>query len=162
LVEFRSANGSGLTVTGAYDLAAGQWQLPAGQRGTIKFTASTDDLVFQDFSLTNTGSGVPWDYVGTADNHVRFNRSFLETGFGGNLEFTATRGSISLMESTSTGGNLSVQGALSTIRTPDAGGNITLTAGQDVISPSVFVQDRRIATGVSGDALDRLGGIRLD
>ena len=158
LVEFRSADGSGLTVTGAYDLAAGEWQLPAGQRGTIKFTASTDDLVFQNFSLRNTGSGVPWDYVGTADNHVRFNQSFLETGFGGNMTFTATRGSISLVESTNVGGNFSVQGLLSTIRTPEAGGNITLTAGQDVISPSVFVKDIRL----SPSSEDRFGGIRLD
>ncbi|OAI49798.1 hypothetical protein AYO43_00010 [Nitrospira sp. SCGC AG-212-E16] len=158
LVEFRSADGSGLTVTGAYDMAAGEWQLPAGQRGTIKFTASTDDLVFQNFSLRNTGSGVPWDYVGTADNHVRFNQSFIETGFGGNMTFTATRGSISLVQSTNVGGNLSVQGLLSTIRTPEAGGNITLTAGQDVISPSVFVKDIRLSPS-SGD---RFGGIRLD
>ncbi|TKB73774.1 MAG: filamentous hemagglutinin N-terminal domain-containing protein [Nitrospira sp.] len=159
LVEFQSAPGSGLTVTGAYDLAAGEWQLPVGQRGTIKFTASTGDLLFDNFSLRNTGSGVAWDYVGTADNHVRFNQSFIETGFGGNLDFTATRGSISLMQSTNVGGNLVAQGALSTIRTSEAGGNITLTAGQDVISPSVFVKDHRLASGV---AIDRFGGIRLD
>ena len=158
LVEFLSAPGSGLTVTGAYDLAANEWQLPAGQRGTIKFTASTGDLLFQDFSLRNTGSGVAWDYVGTADNHVRFNRSFIETGFGGNLEFTATRGSISLVESTNIGGNLSTQGLLSTIRTSEAGGNITLRAGQDIISPSVFVNDIRLSPG----AVARFGGIRLD
>ena len=158
LVEFQSAPGSGLTVTGAYDLAAGEWQLPVGQRGTIKFTASTGDLLFQDFSLRNTGSGVAWDYVGTADNHVRFNRSFIETGFGGNLDFTATRGSISLIESTNIGGNLLVQGLLSTIRTSEAGGNITLMAGQDIISPSVFVNDVRL----SPSAGNRFGGIRLD
>ena len=158
LVEFLSAPGSGLTVTGAYDLAAGEWQLPAGQRGTIKFTASTGDLLFQNFSLRNTGSGVAWDYVGTADNHVRFNQSFIETGFGGNMEFTATRGSISLVESTNIGGNLFAQGVLSTIRTSEAGGNITLTAGQDVISPSVFVNDIRLSPG----AVARFGGIRLD
>jgi|CXWL01.1.fsa_nt_gi filamentous hemagglutinin family protein len=158
LVEFQSAPGSGLTVTGAYDLAAGEWQLPAGQGGTIKFTASTGDLLFQDFSLRNTGSGVAWDYVGTADNHVRFNRSFIETGFGGNLDFTATRGSISLVESTNIGGNLLVQGLLSTIRTSEAGGNITLRAGQDIISPSVFVNDIRLSPG----AVARFGGIRLD
>lgn len=159
LVEFRSAPGSGLTVTGTYDLAAGEWQLPAGQRGTIQFTASTGDLVFQDFNLRNTGSGVPWDYVGTADNHIRFNQSFLETGFGGNMAFTATRGSISLVQSTGTGGNLFVQGQLSTVRTSEAGGNITLTAAQDVISPSVFVRDLRLSTDV---LRDRFGGIRLD
>lgn len=159
LVEFKSAAGSGLTVTGQYDLAAGEWQLPAGQRGTIKFTASSNDLVFQNFSLRNTGSGVAWDYVGTADNHVRFNQSFLETGFGGNMTFTATRGSISLLESTNIGGTLVTQGVLSTIRTPEAGGNITLTAGQDVISPSVFVKDPKLAEGQN---LNRLGGIRLD
>lgn len=158
LVEFQSAPGSGLTVTGAYDLAAGEWQLPAGQRGTIKFTASSDDLLFENFSLQNTGSGVAWDYVGTADNHVRFNQSFIETGFGGNMEFTATRGSISLMQSTNIGGNLFAQGVLSTIRTPEAGGNITLTAGQDVISPSVFIRDERLRS----DNGERFGGIRLD
>jgi filamentous hemagglutinin family protein len=158
LVEFQSAIGSGLTVTGAYDLAAGEWQLPVGQRGTIRFTASTGDLLFQNFSLRNTGSGVAWDYVGTADNHVRFNQSFIETGFGGNLDFTATRGSISLIESTNIGGNLLVQGLLSTIRTSEASGNITLRAGQDIISPSVFVKDIRLSPG-SGD---RFGGIRLD
>ena len=158
LVEFRSAPGSGLTVTGAYDLAVGEWQLPVGQRGTIKFTASTGDLLFQNFSLRNTGSGVAWDYVGTADNHVRFNQSFIETGFGGNMEFTATRGSISLVESTNIGGNLSVQGLLSTIRTSEAGGNIMLRAGQDIISPSVFVNDIRLSPG----AVARFGGIRLD
>lgn len=158
LVEFQSAPGSGLTVTGAYDLAAGEWQLPVGQRGTIRFTASTGDLLFQDFSLRNTGSGVAWDYVGTADNHVRFNRSFIETGFGGNLDFTATRGNISLIESTNIGGNLLVQGLLSTIRTSEAGGNITLRAGQDIISPSVFVNDIRLSPG----AVARFGGIRLD
>lgn len=159
LVEFKSATGSGLIVTGQYDLAAGEWQLPSGQRGTIKFTAASDDLVFQNFSLRNTGSGVPWDYVGTADNHVRFNQSFLETGFGGHIDITAVRGSISLVQSTSSGGNLVVQGALSIIRTPEAGGNITLTSGQDIISPSVFVKDGRLA---SGNAIDRFGGIRLD
>jgi len=158
LVEFRSAPGSGLTVSGTYDLAAGEWQLPAGQRGSIQFTASTGDLVFQNFDLRNTGSGVAWDYVGIADNHVRFNQSFLETGFGGNMAFTATRGSISLVQSTSAGANLSVQGTLSTIRTPEAGGNITLTAAQDVISPSAFVRDIRLSP-TSGD---RFGGIRLD
>ncbi|MEI8015025.1 MAG: filamentous hemagglutinin N-terminal domain-containing protein [Nitrospira sp.] len=158
LVDFQSAPGSGLTVTGAYDLAAGEWQLPAGQRGTIRFTASTGDLLFLNFSLRNTGSGVAWDYVGTADNHVRFNQSFIETGFGGNMEFTATRGSISLVESTNIGGNLSVQGLLSTIRTSEAGGNITLRAGQDIISPSVFVNDIRLSPG----AVARFGGIRLD
>ena len=158
LVEFQSAPGSGLTVTGAYDLAAGEWQLPIGQRGTIKFTASTGDLLFQNFSLRNTGSGVAWDYVGTADNHVRFNQSFIETGFGGNLDFTATRGNISLVESTNSGGNLLVQGLLSTIRTSEAGGNITLRAGQDIISPSVFVNDSRLSPG----AVARFGGIRLD
>jgi filamentous hemagglutinin family protein len=158
LVEFQSAPGSGLSVTGAYDLAAGEWQLLVGQRGTIRFTASTGDLLFQNFSLRNTGSGVAWDYVGTADNHVRFNQSFIETGFGGNMEFTATRGSISLMQSTNIGGNLFAQGALSTIRTPEAGGNITLTAGQDVISPSVFVIDNRI----DASSRARFGGIRLD
>src|SRR5262245_641862 len=158
LVEFKSADGFGLTVTGQYNLAAGAWQLPAGQRGTIKFTATTGDLLFQNFELRNAGSGVAWDYVGTAQNNVRFNQSFLETGFGGNMAFTATNGSISLMQSTNVGGNLVTQGAVSTIRTPEAGGNITLTAGQDVISPNVFVTDLRLDPLRSA----RFAGIRLD
>ena len=157
-VEFRSAPGAGLTVSGTYDLAAGEWQLPAGQRGTIQFIASAGDLLFQNFTLTNRGSGVPWDYRAVANQHIRFNQSFLETGFGGNIDFTATNGSISLAQSTNVGGILNVSGALSTIRTSEAGGNITLNAHQNVISPSALLVD----SNLDSSSRARFGGIRLD
>ncbi len=148
-VEFRSAVGSDLTVTGAYDLT--RWQFPGVTSGTLTFTAA-NNLVFTNFNLTNTGTA-KWDYVGTAmTGDVLFKNSGLVTGFGGNMTFTAAKGNISLVDAL---GNLSL------LKTSAAGGDITLTAGLDVVSPSADIS--RLGSPLFGLINPNVyGGIRLD
>ncbi|MDN5940689.1 MAG: filamentous hemagglutinin N-terminal domain-containing protein [Nitrospira sp.] len=149
-ITFQSPAGSDLVVTGQYDLGAG-WTL-SGTPGILTFLAG-GNLIFDNAFLTNNTSNTRWDYVGTAaTGDVRFNNSFLATGFGGNLTLTAAApgGNINLVDAF---GNLSV------LKTSEAGGNITLTAGHDVISPSAD-----ISFGLLGGSIfpNILGGIRLD
>jgi filamentous hemagglutinin family protein len=149
-VTFQSPAGSDLTITGKYDLNAG-WNLSGGT-GTLTFLAGAN-LIFNNAQLTNNNSNTRWDYVGTAGTgSVLFNNSALVTGFGGNISFTAAApsGNINLVDAL---GNLSI------LKTSAAGGDITLVAGHDVLSPS---------TDISGSLLGGLiapnlfGGIRLD
>jgi filamentous hemagglutinin family protein len=162
-VTFQSPAGSDLVVTGQYDLNAG-WNLSGGT-GTLTFLAGAN-LIFDNAQLTNTSgktelqpdgtsknvdSNTKWDYVGTAvTGDVRFTNSILSTGFGGNMTLTAAApgGNINLVDAI---GNLSV------LRTSEAGGNITLTAGHDVLSPSAASP---IMPFIDPNVL--LGGIRLD
>jgi len=147
-VTFQSPVGIDLVVTGQYDLGTG-WTL-AGTPGTLTFLAGAN-LIFDNALLTNNTSNTKWDYVGTATTgDVRLNNSALVTGFGGNVTLTAAApgGNINLVDAL---GNLSV------LKTSEAGGNITLTAGHDVVSPSA-------ASPLAGtiDPNVVLGGIRLD
>jgi len=149
-VTFQSPAGSDLTVTGQYDLGAG-WTL-SGVPGTLTFLAG-GNLIFNNALLTNNNSNTRWDYVGTATTgNVLFNNSALVTGFGGNMTFTAAAptGNIQLVD---TAGNLSI------LKTSAAGGNITLIAGQDIISPSASISGSLLGGLI---APNLFGGIRLD
>ena len=147
-VTFQSPAGSDLTVTGQYNLGAG-WTL-SGVPGTISFLAG-GNLIFNNAHLTNITSNTRWDYVGTAGTgNVLFNNSAVVTGFGGNMTFTAPTGNINLVD---TLGNLSI------LRTSAAGGNITLIAGQDVVSPSADISGVVLGGLIAPNIL---GGIRLD
>ncbi|MDZ4853639.1 MAG: hypothetical protein SGJ26_02055, partial [Nitrospirota bacterium] len=146
-VTFQSPAGSDLVVTGQYDLGTG-WTL-SGTPGTLTFLAGAN-LIFDNALLTNVTSNTKWDYVGTATTgDVRFNNSALVTGFGGNVTLTAAApsGNINLVDAL---GNLSI------VKTSEAGGDITLTAGHDVLSPSAG----SLLSGAIGSNI--LGGIRLD
>jgi hypothetical protein len=147
-VIFQSPAGSDLVVTGLYDLGPG-WAL-SGTPGTLTFLAGAN-LIFDNAQLTNNSSNTKWDYVGTATTgDVRLNNSSLATGFGGNVTLTAATpgGNISLVDAL---GNLSV------VRTSAAGGNITLTAGFDVVSPSADNSNSQLRVDPN-----IFGGIRLD
>ncbi len=149
-VTFQSPAGSDLVVTGQYDLGAG-WTL-AGTSGTLTFLAGAN-LIFDNAILTNNSSNTKWDYVGTAaTGDVRFNNSALATGFGGNVTLTAAApsGNIHLVDAL---GNLSI------VKTSAAGGNIALTAGHDVVSPSAD-SSNGLLRGVTSPNI--FGGIRLD
>jgi filamentous hemagglutinin family protein len=149
-VTFQSPAGSDLVVTGQYDLGAG-WTL-SGTPGTLTFLAGAN-LIFNNAQLTNNGSNTRWDYVGTATTgDVLFKNSALATGFGGNLTFTAA----------APGGNIKladVAGNLSILKTSSAGGDITLTAGRDVVSPSADISSSLLFGLISPNIF---GGIRLD
>ncbi len=132
-----------LRVTGSFDLA-NLTPAPTGP-GTVEFIAG-QHLLFNNATLTNTGT-TKWDYKGVAQQgDIRFSGSHLATGAGGGLDFSAPNGSISL---------INTLGQLSTVRTTAAGGNITLNAGLDVVSTSALVT----GGGLPGQ---RLGGIRLE
>ncbi len=149
-VTFQSPVGSDLVVTGQYDLGAG-WTL-SGTPGTLNFLAGAN-LIFDNARLTNNGSNTQWNYVGTASTgDVLFKNSALLTGFGGNLTFTAAApsGNINLVDAL---GNLSI------LKTSAAGGDITLTAGHDVVSPSADISSS-ILFGLINPNI--FGGIRLD
>jgi filamentous hemagglutinin family protein len=150
-VTFQSPAGSDLTVTGQYDLNAG-WTLSGG-RGTLTFLAG-GNLIFDNARLTNDNSNTRWDYVGTATTgDVLFKNSALFTGFGGNMTFTAAAptGNINLVD---------VLGNLSILKTSAAGGDITLTAGHDIVSPSADISNSALFGLLNN--LNILGGIRLD
>ncbi len=149
-VTFQSPDGSDLVVTGQYDLGAG-WT-NSGTPGTLNFLAGAN-LIFDNARLTNNNSNTKWDYVGTATTgDVLFKNSALVTGFGGNLTFTAAAptGNISLVDGL---------GSLSILKTSTAGGDITLTAGHDVVSPSADISNS-ILFGLINPNI--FGGIRLD
>jgi filamentous hemagglutinin family protein len=149
-VTFQSPDGSDLVVTGQYDLGAG-WTLP-GTPGTLRFLAGAN-LIFNNAQLTNNSSNTRWDYVGTATTgDVLFNNSMIATGFGGNLSFTAAapHGNIKLVDAT---------GTLSVVKTSAAGGDITLTAGHDVIAPSADIRLSPLFGGINPNIF---GGVRLD
>ncbi len=143
-VTFQSPAGADLTVTGQYDLGTG-WSRPSGTTGTLNFVAG-GNLRFTNATLTNNNSGTRWDYVGSAAGDILFSNSHVATGFGGNMQFSAPTGNISLV---------STLGQLSTLRISAAGGNLTLAAGRDIISPTARVNDPLLAPKL-------LGGIRLD
>jgi filamentous hemagglutinin family protein len=150
VVTFQSPDGSDLVVTGQYDLGAG-WNLSGGT-GTLTFLAGAN-LIFDNATLTNNNSNTKWDYVGTATmGDVLFKNSALITGFGGNLTFTAAApsGNINLVDAL---GNLSI------LKASAAGGDITLTAGHDIISPSADISNS-ILFGLINPNI--FGGIRLD
>ena len=160
-VEFKSPLGSDLRVTGQYDLNAG-WQLPAGQVGELRFTSGRD-LIFENVQLRNTGSGTRWDLFAEAERHVLFNSSFVETGSGGNISVQAKTGSVSLLQSLVDGlGNLFSQGALSVLRTTTGGGDISVKAGQDIVSPSAIVSNDILRFEGANSTGDKLGGVRLE
>lgn len=149
-VTFQSPDGSDLVVTGQYDLGAG-WNLSGGT-GALNFLAGAN-LIFDNAQLTNNNSSTRWDYHGTATTgDVLFKNSALVTGFGGNLTFTAAAptGNINLVDAL---GNLSI------LKTSAAGGDITLTAGHDVVSPSADISNS-ILFGLINPNI--FGGIRLD
>lgn len=142
-VTFQSLAGEDLVITGTYDLNAG-WNL-LGATGTINFVSGAR-LIFDNARLTNNNSGTRWDYVGSAAGDILFSNSFLSTGSGGSMHFSAPNGNISLVNSI---------GQLSTLRIPAAGGNLTLTAGLDVAAPTARVNDPMLSPRL-------LGGIRLE
>ena len=149
-VTFQSPAGSDLVVTGQYDLGVG-WTLP-GTPGTLNFLAGAN-LIFDNVQLTNNNSNTRWDYVGTATTgDVLFKNSALLTGFGGNLTFTAAAlsGNINLVDAV---GNLSI------LKTSATGGDITLTAGHDVVSPSADISNSMLFGLINPNVF---GGIRLD
>ncbi|HXV83053.1 MAG TPA: filamentous hemagglutinin N-terminal domain-containing protein [Candidatus Binatia bacterium] len=128
-----------LHVTGSFDLSG----LTSTEPGVVEFIAG-QHLLFNNARLTNSGT-TRWDYKGVAQGDIRLSNSHLATGAGGSIDFTAVNGNISLV---------SQFGQLSTVRTTASGGNITLTAGLDVISPTARISD--------GLLINRLGGIRLE
>lgn len=142
-VTFQSPVGEDLVIRGTYDLNAG-WNL-AGATGTINFISGAR-LIFDNARLTNQSSGTSWDYVGTAAGDILFSNSFVSTGFGGSMHFSAPNGNISLVNSV---------GQLSTLRIPVAGGNLTLAAGLDIVAPAARVTDPMLSPRL-------LGGIRLE
>jgi filamentous hemagglutinin family protein len=145
-VTFQSPAGSDLVVTGQYDLNAG-WNL-SGTPGTLTFLAGAN-LIFNNARLTNNNSNTRWDFIGTATTgDVLMNNSVIASGFGGNISLTAVSGNLKLVDAL---GNLSV------IKTSAVGGDITLTAGFDVVSPSAEARDKS-AIG----STKFFGGIRLD
>lgn len=149
-VTFQSPVGSDLVVTGQYDLGVG-WTL-SGTPGTLNFLAGAN-LIFDNAQLTNNNSNTRWDYVGTAmTGDVLFRNSALLTGFGGNLTFTAAApsGNINLVDAL---GNLSI------LKTSAVGGDITLTAGHDVVSPSADISNSMLFGLLNPNIF---GGIRLD
>jgi filamentous hemagglutinin family protein len=149
-VTFQSPVGSDLVVTGQYDLGAG-WTL-SGTPATLNFLAGAN-LIFDNAQLTNNNSNTKWDYVGTATTgDVLFNNSAVFTGFGGNMTFTAAApsGNINLVDAL---GNLSI------LKTSAAGGDITLIAGHDVVSPSA-ITGSLLAGMLSSPNV--ISGIRLD
>ena len=149
-VTFQSPDGSDLVVTGQYDLGFG-WT-NSGTPGTLNFLAGAN-LIFDNAQLTNNNSNTRWDYVGTATTgDVLFKNSALLTGFGGNLTFTAAApsGNINLIDAL---GNLSI------LKTSAAGGDITLTAGHDVVSPSPDISNSMLFGLINPNVF---GGIRLD
>jgi len=132
-----------INVTGQFDLSA--WLPPQGHTGTLALNAGRN-LLFNNARLTNNNSGARWDYVGSAGGDILFSNSFLSTGSGGSMHFSAPNGNISLVNSI---------GQLSTLRIPAAGGNLTLTAGLDVAAPTAWVNDPMLSPRL-------LGGIRLE
>lgn len=143
-VTFQSPAGSDLVVTGQYDLGAG-WTL-SGTPGTLTFSSGAN-LIFDNARLTNNGSNTRWDYVGMATTgDVLFKNSVIASGFGGNISLAAANGDIKLVDALQ---NLSI------LKTSVAGGDIALTAGFDVVSPSAAVTEGSIAPNI-------FGGIRLD
>ena len=149
-VTFQSPDGSDLVVTGQYDLGAG-WTLP-GTPGTLNFLAGAN-LIFDNAQLTNNNSNTKWDYVGIGPTgNVLFKQLALTTGFGGNLTFTAAapNGNISLVDAL---------GHLSILKTSAAGGDLTLTAGHDVVSPSADISNSLLLGRFPRSIF---GGIRLD
>jgi filamentous hemagglutinin family protein len=130
-----------LVVTGSFDLA--NLTPSSAGPGVVEFIAG-QHLLFNNARLTNSGATM-WDYKGVAQGDIRLSNSHLATGAGGSIDFTAVTGSISLVNQL---------GQLSTLRTTATGGNITLTAGVDLISPTAKVTDPLIP--------NRLGGIRLE
>lgn len=142
-VTFQSPVGEDLVIRGTYDLNTG-WNL-AGATGTINFLSGAR-LIFDNARLTNNNSGTRWDYVGTAAGDILFSNSFLSTGSGGSMHFSAPNGNISLVNSL---------GQLSTLRIPVAGGDLSLTAGLNVVAPTAQVTDAALIPRL-------LGGIRLE
>ncbi len=142
-VIFQSPVGSDLVVTGQYDLGAG-WNL-SGATGTLSFVAG-GNLRFDNARLTNNNSGTKWDFAGSAAGDILFSNSHVSTGSGGDMQFSAPNGNISLVNSF---------GQLSTLRISSAGGNLALVAGLDIISPTARVNDPLLSPRL-------LGGIRLD
>lgn len=158
-VTFQSPVGSDLVVTGQYDLGAG-WNL-SGATGTLSFVAG-GNLRFDNARLTNDNSGTRWDYVGSAAGDILFSNSHVATGSGGHMQFSAPNGNISLVNSfgqlstlriSAAGGNLALVAGLDiispTVRVNnllprllagirlDGPGNLTITAGRDVVGGSV-------------------------
>jgi filamentous hemagglutinin family protein len=142
-VTFQSQAGDDLIVRGTYNLNE-RWSL-SGSTGTLNFI-SGGNLIFENARLTNESSGTRWDYTGSAAGDIRFSNSFLSTGFGGGMDFSAPNGNISLVNSI---------GQLSTLRIPSAGGNLTLTAGLNIAAPTARVTHPLLAPRL-------LGGLRLD
>jgi len=131
-----------LRVTGSFDLA-NLTPAPTGP-GTVEFIAG-QHLLFNGARLTNTGQ-TRWDYKGVAQQgDILFSGSHLATGAGGHIDFSAPNGTVSLVNQI---------GQLSTLRTTATGGNITVNAGVDIVSPTARVSD--------GLLIQRLGGIRLE
>ena len=148
-----------LTVTANQDLTS-QWALPAGQRGTLTFQAG-QDLSFRNANITNdpfnSGLGSPWDFVGTAGRDINMVNSSLVAGAGGNITLTAAR-NMSLVDPAT--------GVLSSVRAKP-GSNITLNAGQDLISSIGNTNDFTTHYGfldsnISGILLDGPGTLTIN
>ncbi len=133
-----------LRVTGFLDLTSNA--LPTGQEGTVRFTAGKDLLfnsayLFNDFS--NEGLGSTWNYTAHADNDLVLTGSWLFTGRGGAIDFSAGR-DLKVLPSS---GGLGVNSYLRTL----AGGNIHLEVGQDLIAPSVLDPNFQNYAGIGLD-----------
>jgi filamentous hemagglutinin family protein len=162
-VEFRSPTGTDLTVSANYNLAPviapgsgavlSGWALPTGQEGFLRFTAG-NNLIFsansqiQNGATSGTSAGLSsakWSYVGTAANDILFNSTKLFAGGGGNLTLNAGR-DIKLVPDAG-GGH--------TILQTFTGGNMSITAGGNLIAPSAF-------QGSTPGPSNQYSGIRLE
>lgn len=148
-VDLSGLSGSGLStitftspddlrVTGAFDFA--NLAPPPGGEGTLEFTAGRD-LLFNNVSLTNFSvDPSKWNYTGTAGNDIIFTGSVLWTGHAGKIDFQAGR-------------DLRLeQGGPHTSLYTLAGGDVRLTAGQDLVAPSGFEAGSPFLSGI------RVGG----
>ncbi len=161
-VEFRSPAGTDLTVNANYNLSPvidsgsgavlSGWALPTGQEGFLRFTAGKD-LIFSANSQIQNGptsgasagiSNAKWSYVGTATNDILFNNTKLFTGGGGNLTLNSGR-DIKLVPDAGGGHTI-----LETFK-----GNMSITAGRNLIAPSAF-------QGATPGPTGQYSGIRLE
>lgn len=152
-VEFMSAPGEDLRFKAFYDLGPEidfntfeaipdtGWLIPSGRTGTITFTTGRN-LVFENASLTNDlngfGIGSRWDYILKApQGNVELLGSTVSTGFGGKITVDA------LLDV-----RMAPSGGLWSMLETVSGGDISITAGRDVISPSIPIGQIFRSTGI--------------
>lgn len=153
-----------LTVTANVNLTSGGggtalgWTLPTGQTGTLQLSAG-NNLIFTNSQIVNGlvsqtanagTSSTPWNYSFQAGNNILLTASTIKTGGGGTLTLNAINGDINLSPSASAAPTI-----LETFS-----GNMTLTAGGNLIAPSYYQAPnyRGIRLDGSGDLTITTGG----